>query len=460
MERFNYEKEYDVVIAGGGVSGAIAAIASGRSGANTLVVEQTGYFGGSLTSCGVGPMMTFHAGEQQVIKGIMQEVVEAMVEKGYSPGHIKDTTQYISYLTPFQSEGLKLVLDELVQQAGCDVLFHTAIGEVAAEGGKICSVTVCNKDGLHRVKGTVFVDATGDGDVAAWADAPMTKGREGDGAMQPMTMNMKYCNVDTDSLKRHMEAHAQDFPRMVNNIALMFQTSRLSFAGFEKEFRLAREQGELEILREEVLGFETNTPGEFIINTTRVLGKDGTNAVSLSEAEFLGRKQCRDLDLFLRKYLPGFQNAILEFTGPSIGIRGSRQLKGVYTLTAKDILERKTFSSVIAHSAYPIDIHNPNGEGTNSKFASEPGTYYSIPYEVMICNEISNLLVTGRCISATFEAQAAIRTTPTAGALGHACGAAAAMAAKEGGDTRKISAAKLQKQLLEEGAYLNVICHK
>ena len=459
MERFSYEKEYDVVIAGGGVSGAIAAIASGRSGAKTLVVEQAGYFGGSLTGCGVGPMMTFHAGEQQIIKGIMQEVVGVMVEKGYSPGHIKDTTQYINYLTPFQSEGLKLVLDELIQQAGCDVLFHTAIGEVVVEGGKICSLTVCNKDGLHRVKGTVFVDATGDGDVAAWSDAPMTKGREGDGAMQPMTMNMKYCNVDTDSLKKHMEAHAKEFPRMVNNIALMFNTSRLSFAGFEKEFRQARERGELEILREEVLAFETNTPGEFIINTTRILGKDGTNAVSLSEAEFLGRKQCRDLDLFLRKYVPGFQNAILEFTGPSIGIRGSRQLRGIYTLTAKDILERKEFSTVIAHSAYPIDIHNPNGEGTNSSFVSEPGTYYSIPYEVMVSNEISNLLVTGRCISATFEAQAAIRTTPTAGALGHACGAAAALAAKEGGDTRKISVEKLQKQLLKEGAYLQVICH-
>lgn len=459
MERFSYEKEYDVVIAGGGVSGAIAAIASGRSGASTLVVEQTGYFGGSLTGCGVGPMMTFHAGEQQVIKGIMQEVVETMVEKGYSPGHIKDTTQYISYLTPFQSEGLKLVLDEMIQQAGCHVLFHTAIGDVLVEEGKICSIIVCNKDGLHRVKGTVFVDATGDGDVAAWAGAPMTKGREGDGAMQPMTMNMKYCNVDTDSLKKHMEAHAEEFPRMVNNIALMYQTSRLSFAGFEKEFRQAREQGELDILREEVLAFETNTPGEFIINTTRVLGKDGTNAGSLSEAEFLGRKQCRDLDLFLRKYVPGFQNAILEFTGPSIGIRGSRQLKGIYTLTAKDILERKEFSTVIAHSAYPIDIHNPNGEGTDSAFVSEPGTFYSIPYEVMVCNEISNLLVTGRCISATFEAQAAIRTTPTAGALGHACGAAAALAAKEGGDTRKISVTELQKQLLKEDAYLQLICH-
>jgi hypothetical protein len=132
--------------------------------------------------------------------------------------------------------------------------------------------------------------------------------------------------------------------------------------------------------------------------------------MSLSEAELTGRKQCEQLDRFLRKRVPGFDKAVLETTGPSVGIRGSRQLKGKYTLTAADILERRVFSTVIAHSAYPIDIHNPKGEGTESSFISKAGTYYNLPYEVMVCEEIKNLLVTGRCVSATFEAQAAIRT--------------------------------------------------
>ncbi len=451
-----YDTEYDVVIAGGGVSGAAAAIAAGRSMAKTLVVEQSGYLGGSLTGCGVGPMMTFHAGEKQVIMGIMEEIVERMVHRGYSPGHIKDTTQYISYLTPFHSEGLKLILDEMLKEAGCDILFHTFIGGAKVEEGSITSLTLCNKDGIQEVKGKVYIDATGDGDIAAFAGAPLRKGRESDGAMQPMTMNMKYCNVDAEALREHIKAHKEEFPRMLHNIDLMYRTERLSFAGFSKEFKEARDLGELDIQREEILCFETNTPGEFIVNTTRILNHDGTDARSLSEAEITGRKQCGQLDGFLKKNIPGFEKAILEFTGPSVGIRGSRQLNGKYTLTAEDILERKDFDSVVVHSAYPIDIHNPKGEGTDSSFISEPGTYYSIPYEVMVCDEIKNLLVTGRCVSATFEAQAAIRTTPTAGALGQAAGLAGAMAAKQDGDTRTVNVKELQDGLKEQKAYLDL----
>ncbi|WFR57675.1 FAD-dependent oxidoreductase [Anaerocolumna sp. AGMB13025] len=451
-----YDKLYDVVIAGGGVSGAAAAIAAGRSQADVLVIEQSGYLGGSLTGCGVGPMMTFHAGEKQVIKGIMEEIVERMVQRGYSPGHIKDTTQYISYLTPFHSEGLKIVLDEMVKEAGCDILFHTFIGGAKTEEGSIKSLTLCNKDGLNEIKGKVYIDATGDGDVAAFAGAPVSKGRESDGAMQPMTMNMKYCNVDAEALREHIKVHKEEFPRMVHNIDLMYQTVRLSFAGFTKEFKEARDMGELDIQREEILCFETNTPGEFIVNTTRILNQDGTDAVSLSEAEITGRKQCEQLDRFLKKKIPGFHKAVLEFTGPSVGIRGSRQLRGKYTLTAENILKRKSFDSVIVHSAYPIDIHNPKGEGTDSSFISEPGTYYSIPYEVMVCDEIKNLLVTGRCVSATFEAQAAIRTTPTAGALGQAAGLAGALAAKQNVDTKNVNIKELQKELRVQNAYLDL----
>lgn len=460
MGSFDYEKLFDVVIAGGGVSGAIAAIAAGRSGAKTLVIEQSGYLGGSLTSCGVGPMMTFHAGEKQVIKGVMEEIVESMIARGYSPGHIKDTTQYINYLTPFNSEGLKIVLDDMLQDAGCEVLFHTFIGKVNRKDTRIHSITVCNKDGLNDVFGKIFIDATGDGDVASFAGAPMVKGRESDGAMQPMTMNMKYCNIDVDLIKEHIEKYADRFPRMVNNIELMKKTKRLSFAGFADEFKEAREQGELDIKREEVLCFETNTPGEFIVNTTRILEHDGTSALSLSEAERIGRKQCEQLDKFLRKYIPGFKDAILEFTGPSVGIRGSRQLVGIYTLNGQDVIERKNFDTVIAHSAYPIDIHNPKGEGTESSFVSEHGTYYSIPYEVMVCKEVSNLLVTGRCVSASFEAQAAIRTTPTAGALGQASGIAGAMAAFADLDTRNVDIKELQNHLILQNAYLDLHIRK
>lgn len=202
--------------------------------------------------------------------------------------------------------------------------------------------------------------------------------------------------------------------------------------------------------------FGTGRDGEFIINTTRIVDHDATDAWSLTDAEFLGRKQCAELDAFLRKNVPGFENALLEFTGPSVGVRGSRQLVGEYTLTAQDILERRRFADRIAHSSYPIDIHNPKGEGTSSTFMSEPGTYYSIPYAIMVCPEIDNLIVTGRCVSASFEAQAAIRTTPTVGAMGQAAGIAAAYAAACGVPVQKVDISKVQEKLIEQGAYLEL----
>lgn len=484
MKKFCYETQYDVIVAGGGVSGTVAAIAAGRMGAKVLIVEQSGYLGGALTGCGVGPMMTFHAGEKQVIRGIMEEIVERLKNDGYSTGHIYDTMQYISYLTPFNAEGLKVVLDEMTEEAGCQVLFHTFIGGALCEDDRITELRVYNKDGRHRLSAAVYIDATGDGDVASFVGAPMTKGRESDGAAQPMTMNMKYVNVDTEAIKNHIRNHIEDFSRHQGNEELMDTVSRFSFCGFQEEFRAAEARGELEIKREDVLCFETDRPGEYIVNTTRIIEHDAVNAYSLSDAEVVGRRQCRQLDKFLRAHVPGFEHALLEFTGPSVGVRGSRQLDGKYTLTADDILKRREFDSVIAHSAYPIDIHNPKGLGTDSRFLSEKGTYYSIPYETLYCEEITNLLVAGRCISASFEAQAAIRTTPTAGALGHAAGVAAALAAQaarsaagaeagvgkadagpaddRGAETRccgevaKVDVKELQRQLAAQDAFLDL----
>lgn len=455
MEESLYGRKYDVLVAGGGVSGAVSAISAGRMGAKVLVVEQNGYLGGTLTGCGVGPMMTFHAGEKQVIRGIMEEIVERLEKRGYSAGHVYDTMQFINYLTPFNAEGLKLVLDEMAEEAGCIILFHTFVGDVQREGSRIRSLTLCNKDGIHQVSASVYIDATGDGDVAAFAGAPMTKGREGDGAAQPMTMKMKYLNVDTDELKAYIRTHAEQFPYHVHNLELMDSVRCFSFRGFQDEFQEANKKGELEIKREDVLCFETNQKGEFIVNTTRILDHDATDALSLSEAERIGRRQCEQLDRFLHRVVPGFEHAVLEFTGPNIGVRGSRQLAGKYVLTAQDILERKMFDSVIVHSGYPIDIHNPDGTGTDCHFLEE-GTYYSIPYEVTYTPEITNLLVAGRCVSATFEAQAAIRLTPTAGEIGHACGVAAVMAASTDGDVTAVDIKELQKYLREQNAYLDI----
>lgn len=447
-------KLYDIAVAGGGLAGTFAAIAAAREGKTVLLIEQNGFLGGSLTACGVGPMMTAHAGEKQVIKGLFEEMVVRMMRSGYSCGHIKDTTRYVSYITPFSSEGMKLVLDEMTSEADCHVLFHTSVAHADCRNGKITSLTICNKDGLSKIKAVIYIDATGDGDLACMAGAPMQKGRPEDGQSQPMTMNMKYGNVNRDMLKNYLLDHLDQFPRLIESRRLLEESNHMSVAGFAQPLQRAVKDGEIRFPREELLFFETDRPGEFIVNTTRITGSDGTDAQSLSDSEREGRRQCAQLDRFLRREVPGFADSILEFTGPSIGVRGSRQLKGRYELTASDILSGKIFGSRIALGAYPVDVHSPDGAGTDSCFEMGENGYYSIPYEVMFCDEIANLLVTGRCVSASFEAQAAIRTTPTTSAMGQAAGTAAALALERSVGLAELDIQLLQKRLREGNAVL------
>jgi len=434
---------------------------------SVLLIDQNGYLGGTLTANGVGPMMTFFAGEKQVIQGIGEEIVKRLKERGYSPGHVYDSTHYISYVTPFSAEGLKIVLDEMAIDSNVTLLYHTYIIGINKNGNTIKSIDIVNKDGISTINAKIFIDATGDGDLAVEAGIPFTLGRESDNATQPLTMNMKVYGVDTSKLKKTVLQNPKKFPRLNRDIEVMKKVEALSFVGFEEEFKRAKELGEITIPREDVLFFETSTPGEYIINTTRIINENGASALGLTNAEIIGRKQCEELYKFLIKYVPGFENSKIAYTGPSVGVRGSRQIQGVYKLTGEDLLEQKRFNSVIAHSGYPIDIHNPKGEGTLSVHVNKQeeskeakfdrstfDSYYSIPYEIMITKEIQNLIVTGRCVSASFEAQAAIRTTPTMTALGQAAGTAAALAIQTNQSVNKIDIKNLQNLLIAQGSYI------
>ncbi|MBO1511854.1 FAD-dependent oxidoreductase [Metabacillus bambusae] len=448
-------KEFDVIILGGGISGAVAGIASSRLGAKTLIIESHGFLGGMLTAAGVGPMMTFHAGKKQAIQGITDELIQRLKKIGKSVGHIKDLTNYTYSITPFDSEAMKHELEMMLVESGAEILYHTVLAEVIKEGNKITKIKVCNKAGLSEIGGKIFIDASGDGDLAAWSGVKFTKGRETDGASQPMTLKMKVRNVDINRVKQYIKENPDNFTRVPENLDDLNKVERLSVVGYLKEFKEAKEKGDITIKREDVLFFETNNPGEVIFNTTRLLGFDSTDPWSLSNAEIEGRKQCRELEYFMKNYMIGFENAVVVTTGPSIGVRSSRQIEGLYTLKAEDLLEQRKFDDVIAHSGYPIDIHSPDGEGTSHR-KLEWGGIYGIPYRSLVSKEINNLIVVGRCLSATFEAQAGVRTTPTAGAIGHAGGVAAAIAARENVKVQELNIKKLQDILQEQGAYLEI----
>lgn len=447
------DKNFDLIIAGGGISGAIAGIAAARENIKTLIIEKNGFLGGMLTGSGVGPMMTFHAGSEQIIKGITGELVDRLVSKGLSPGHIFDTTGYTYSVTPFDLEGMKVELESMYMEAGGVLLYHSMLAGVRTGSGVIEDLQICNKNGLYTLASPYFMDATGDADLAAWAGVEFTKGRGVDGQNQPMTMKMRMYGVDMAEVRKYIHSHPEEFPRLKGNTEIIDRAGRLSIGGFVKTLQKAREAGEFSFLREDVLFFETNNPGEVIINTSRITGLDPTDPFDLTKAEVEGRKQAAELAVFFRKRVPGFGNAVLSFTGPSIGIRSSRQIKGLYTITKDDILNGRKFGDAVVCNGYPVDIHSPGGEDTYSSHLKW-GEFYTIPYRSLVNGKIGNLITVGRCISGEFEAQAAFRTTPGAGAIGHAGGAASVIAVKSGKPYAELDVRDIQNLLRAQKAFL------
>ena len=440
---------WDVIVLGGGVAGCMAAIASARQGAKTLLVEQYGFLGGSLTNAGVGPMMTFHAGSRQVVTGIPQELVDRMTSLGGCIGHIEDSTGYASSVTPFDAETMKLALDQLTAESGVKVLFHARLVSAECENEKLTAIVVQTRGGLLELEAKVFVDASGDGALSAAAGAEIRQGRDLDGFCQPMTTNMKVRGVNIEALKAEVRRDPQNFN--IKDLSAMDRSPRLSVAGFYSQFRAAKERGELSTAREDVLLFETVVPGEVIVNTSRVVLLNPTDAWDLSEAELQGRKQAFELMQFFRKYCAGFANADLVSTGVQIGVRESRRVMGDYVLTAEDLLSSRPFADTVALGGYPIDIHNPTGEKTETTHL-KPGQFYYIPLSALIVKGRENLLVCGRCISATHEAGAAIRVTPIAMAVGQAAGTAAGLAAGENAAVLNLEIRKVQDALKKLGA--------
>ncbi len=450
--------QYDVIVIGGGISGSVAAIAASRCGVKTLLVEQYGFLGGMLTAAGVGPMMTFHAGDKQIIRGVTGELVERLIKKGKSTGHILDNTKYTYTITPFDAEGMKQELEMMLLESGGELLYHTMLADVKVVNGEISGVKVCNKAGLSGLFSKVYVDATGDADLSAWAGVDFQNGRETDGACQPMTMNLKMRNINIDAIKRFINENPDEFPRLKLDYELINATPRLAIGGFNKILEKAENMGEISFRRGEVLFFETNYPGEVIINTSRIIKHDATDPWSLTKAEIEGRKQVRELENFLIKRVPGFENAVLESSGPAIGVRSSRNIRGLYVLSPEDLVACRKFEDTIAHGAYPIDVHSPDGAGPAKKSVQKTrldwGEMYNIPYRCLVNAKVSNLITVGRSISAKFEAQGAIRVSPIAGAIGHAGGVAAALAVKDGVKAGEVDTFKLREILKLQEAYL------
>lgn len=447
----------DLVVIGGGPSGVMAALAAARMGVTVRLVEQYGCLGGGLTVMGVHPMMTFHnrAG-RQLIGGLAQELVDRLVAMGASPGHIPDSIMYNSTLTPFDSEALKGVLDDMVTEAGVEVLFHTMLVDAVRTGGRLSAVTVANRAGVSRIEANAFIDATGDADLAAKAGVPCFLGR-GDGVWQPMTLNFKMAGVDMARVRSFAHAHPEEFwfkEGPEQGLAVLDRTPRVSLGGYRLIWQAAKARGEADVPREDILFFETATPGVVVVNASRVQGLDPTDPMDLSRAEMAGRRQVRQIVRFLKTHASGFEQAFLTDTPAQIGVREGRHPQGLHVLTAEDLVGEERFPDPVLQAGYPIDIHSPKpGMESRNRFMRADAAY-QVPMRSLLVAEPGNLVLAGRAISATHEAAAAIRVTPIAMALGQAAGCLAGLGVKMGTDAASVPYDRLREQLIGQKVML------
>lgn len=440
---------HNVIVAGGGIAGEAAAVSSARLGASTLLVERYGFLGGLATAGLVSPFMTHRSSTgEPLIGGIFDEIRARLSDLGGIAGGT------------FDSEAMKLALQEMALDAGVELLLHSWISGVSMDGRSITGIRVANKSGERVYLAERIVDATGDGDVAAAAGASYEIGGP-DGLPQSMTMMLDVGGVDLARALAYVRDHPDQmrFPKFPPDANLEeLAGDVVSVAGYYDLVAQAKERGEYPIPGDLIFFISRPRRGEVVFNTTHVGGVIGTSAEDLSRAEIEGRRQSAALVKFVQSHIPGFEDAYLLRTATQIGVRETRRITGDYIFGVEDIACARKFDDAIARLAYPVDVHAGKGDGYTREeertgpIAPPPGDWYEIPYRCLLPVGLENLLVAGRCVSSTQEGHGAIRIMPCCAAMGQAAGAAAALSVRENVTPRALSTERLLTALREHGA--------
>ena len=415
------KKKYDMIVVGGGFAGVAAAIEAARKGLQVLLVEKYNCLGGAAMNCLVMPFMPYwtidpETGKQTILTGDIFTQIITELEKLGGTLQSKDRT--------FDEELLKLVLNRLCIAHGVELLFNTTVVGVQVENGALVSIKAWGKSRMLELTADYFVDATGDAELSVLAGCDYHVGRKEDGLCQPMTLCFRVAGIDMEKFRENRK----------------YITPR---------YREFQEKGLIKNPREDVLLFKTMHDNILHFNTTRIVKLDPTDPVAVTKAELEAREQVFEMHNFLKNNIPGFEASYVLTTAMQIGIRESRMIKGEYTLTQEDLKSLARFEDAIAVANYDIDIHNPEGSGTSHYYFGK-GEWYEIPYRCLLPVGTTNLLVAGRCISSTHEAQASYRIMPFCSELGQAAGAAISVAKESGKTLRDIDIKQLQQILRSE----------
>lgn len=415
----------DVLVIGGGSAGASAAVAAAEQGADVVLVERYGFLGGT----GAMVLDTFYgfftpgSVEKKVVGGVPDRVVAGLERRGML---LKRPNTYGAGAgLTYDPDTLKLVWDELTRDAGVRVLHHCVFVDVLQDGVRVTGAVIATKQGLRAVRARAVVDASGDADVATRAGAPF-EDAGAEGTAQALTTTFRMIDVDVPRAKAFPKAELWE---------------RMAQAADSGAYDLPRKEGSVHV---------TPFPNVMHTNMTRVAGVDATDPEQLSRAEREGREQAFEYARFLRERVPGYEHASMSGLSVQIGVRESRRIRGEYWLTRKDVLGVATFPDAIARCGAPIEEHHAGGD-TRWEYLPD-GATYDIPFRCLVPQRIDGVVVAGRCLSASHDAHASVRSMGQCQAMGQAAGVAAALT--KDGAVRAVDTGELRTRLTDLGALL------
>ena len=430
QRRIPVRHEVDVFVAGGGPAGVAASVAAARQGCRVFLAERSIALGGMGTAGMLPVFMTFSDGVHMLAGGIGDEIQKMLHQRdGNGPGDTHERT--------IRAEVLKRVYDDLVQKAGVDFTFQTELIAVETEGGRVTAAVLAAKSGIFAVEARMFLDCTGDGDLAAWAGAPFEKG-DAQGNVMAGTLCSLWADVDWEAIKQGKRASDE---------------SRLEDAFRDKVFT----------------NEDRHLPGMWRVGTHlgggnigHTFGLDSTDERSITKAALWGRKSLSEYERYYKKYLKGFEKMELAATASHLGSRESRRIMGDYVLQLDDFKQQAVFPDEIGRYSYMVDIHASRPDLASYQtylndfrtLRYKKGESYGIPYRCLVPQKLSNVLVAGRCVSTDRYLQSSIRTMPGCFITGQAIGVAAAIAVQQQTDTRGFPVAELQQRLKGVGGYL------